>query len=161
MLNLFNSLFGRYNENIKANVEIYLKCRLEGTLGFTSEMKGSVNIKQHFDKLSVHTSTHFDTFWQAQCKGSVTRSTAKNKCLISRAKSRITSEIVNFILDAYFEVRLLIFGVMSIGSLFSFKGLDILTKNSYYVSIADRVINRSKNPCSLITTTSAPWQSKI
>ncbi|MFM6590971.1 MAG: glutaredoxin, partial [Microcystis panniformis] len=23
MLNLFNSLFGRYNENIKANVEIY------------------------------------------------------------------------------------------------------------------------------------------
>jgi hypothetical protein len=58
-------------------------------------------------------------------------------------------------------VRLLIFGVMSIGSLFSFKGLDILTKNSYYVSIADRVINRSKNPCSLITTTSAPWQSKI
>ena len=145
MLNLFNSLFGRYNENIKANVEIYLKCRLEGTLGFTSEMKGSVNIKQHFD-----------TFRQAQCKGSVTRSTAKNKCLISRAKSRITSEIVNCILDAYFEVRLLIFGVMSIGSLFSFKGLDILTKNSYYVSIADRVINRSKNPCSLITTTSAP-----
>jgi len=53
MLNLFNSLFGRYNENIKANVEIYLKCRLEGTLGFTSEMKGSASIEQRSTTVST------------------------------------------------------------------------------------------------------------
>jgi hypothetical protein len=44
----------------KLEAQFYLKCRLEGTLGFTSEMKGYANIKQHFDRLSVHTSTHFD-----------------------------------------------------------------------------------------------------
>ncbi|BAG05382.1 unknown protein [Microcystis aeruginosa NIES-843] len=48
------------------------------------------------------------------------------------------------------------FGVISLGSLFSFKGLEVLTKNSYHISIAARVNNRLKNPCSLITTLSAP-----
>ncbi|MEY3557032.1 MAG: hypothetical protein RLZZ580_3089 [Cyanobacteriota bacterium] len=37
------------------------------------------------------------------------RTTAKNKCLVSRAKSRMTSDIVNGILVAYSEVRLLFF----------------------------------------------------